>query len=138
MFNILRVMYLNNINNIYIILTELILFFGSLILLFYPLFSNKKFYIRNLFFITLIILVLSFISLFFYYPNYLSIKILFYNMLIFSYYTLFIKLSIIILSLIFIYILQIFNLNLNNTFIINEFYFLYIFSILISFLAFKL
>jgi hypothetical protein len=68
---ILRVMYLNNINNIYIILTELILFFGSLILLFYPLFSNKKFYIidRNLFFITLIILVLSFISLFLFYKK---------------------------------------------------------------------
>ena len=53
-------MFLNNINCIYVILIELILFFGSLLLLFYPLFSNKKFYIidRNLFFIFIINILL--------------------------------------------------------------------------------
>ena len=60
-------------------------------------------------------------------------------MLIISYYTTFIKISILILSLLFLYILELFFLNnyyfKENNFIIIEFYFLFLFAIFICFLA---
>ena len=60
-------------------------------------------------------------------------------MLIISYYTTFIKISILILSLLFLYILELFFLNnyyfKENNFIIIEFYFLFVFTIFICFLA---